>query len=182
MPLLGEAVTAGARNAGHIAAFCITIPLMIALSVYIWFQSKKRSHFHTLWQRKGPLILTAGGGLLVCLEPSRHFFIDRGILPVPMFAGYTCDQDTFSCLSGVGWAITICATYTGLALVMTGSLWNADIMSRLKLIGHKYRIIMEQRRRKNESSRVINQPLKQGLMDSEETGSGPAIPHSESII
>ena len=49
----------------------------------------------------------------------------------------TANAETFSCLSAVGWVFTVVLTYAGFALLAVGSLWNAQLLTKLAAVRDK---------------------------------------------
>jgi len=116
--------------------------MMTMMNIFVAYTSKRRSG--TTWNKYGPTILTFISSILIMLEPSRHLFMDHSLLPA-WFVAYKddCNAEFFYCLSVAGWLFTILATYSGFILLMIGSLWNANIVSKLKLFKKKWNQIID---------------------------------------
>jgi len=144
MGLLGATASTAAREAGHIVSFAVTGSMMTLMNVYVGYTSQRRSNPFT--NKYGPFILTFLSSILIMLEPSRHLFMDHSLLGSE-FSEYqdNCNSEWWVCLAPAGWIITICATYIGFILLMIGSLWNANIVSKFKLIRTKWNQIWSQR-------------------------------------
>eukprot|EP00946_MAST-07B_sp_MAST-7B-sp1_P000873 g873.t1 len=57
-------------------------------------------------------------------------------------------NETMSHLSFIGWLFTIFFTYTGFVCLAVGTLWNADIIKKLKDMKKKWQLLRGRRRRK----------------------------------
>lgn len=101
--------------------------MMIGISVYVAYGIRRRKGTH--WQRFGPLYLTLLASFLIMLDVTRHCLNDLfGIL-----SEYRpdCHEESFHCLSVLGIFFTIIATYTGFAVLIFASLWNANICEKV---------------------------------------------------
>jgi len=119
---------------------------MIGLSMYIGWTAKRRSGTH--WHKWGPTYLTVTAGFLIMADLTRHILEDVGAWPERM--GYhnwwgageyrdDCSEETMRCLSVVGVLFTIVATYLGFVLLVVGTMWNANIVDKLKQIKEEWR-------------------------------------------
>jgi hypothetical protein len=80
---------------------------------------------------------------------TRHVLQDTKVWPESGWPGgrgsaqyrADCHVENISCLSGVGYLFTIAFTYSGFILLAIGTLWNANIMSKLKLCKSQWRAI-----------------------------------------
>jgi len=43
-----------------------------------------------------------------------------------------CHDETFRCLSPVGWVFTVVLTYLGFACLVVGTMWNANICDKIQ--------------------------------------------------
>jgi len=59
----------------------------------------------------------------------------------PLAGICTEGAETFGCLSAVGWAFTVGATYSGFLLLFVGAAWNANLLSKLAAIQDKWRAL-----------------------------------------
>mmetsp|Transcript_99775 Transcript_99775/g.122049 ORF Transcript_99775/g.122049 Transcript_99775/m.122049 type:complete len:147 (-) Transcript_99775:233-673(-) len=50
-------------------------------------------------------------------------------------------QETIHHLAPMGWLFTITFTWIGFALFVVGSLWNANIIEKLREVRHKWRVL-----------------------------------------
>lgn len=59
---------------------------------------------------------------------------------------WTCstNAETYACLSPVGWAFTVCATYLGFVLFFVATFWNADLIGKLVAIREKWQALRSQ--------------------------------------
>lgn len=137
--ILGGTVTASARAAGHSISFAITLTMMVGITAYTFYTSKRRygRHFH----KYGPTYLVIMSTLLIMADLMRHVLQDANIWPEPGSRQYNpgCHDETFHCLSPVGWIFTIFCTYIGFALLMFGTMWNADLIGKLQAMRDKWR-------------------------------------------
>jgi len=119
---------------------------MIGLSIYIWWGSKRRGG--SRWNKYGPTYLTIAAGFLIMADLTRHILEDVYAWPERM--GYhnlwgsgeyrdDCSEETMHCLSLMGVLFTIVATYLGFLLLVIGTMWNANIIDKLKEIGEEWR-------------------------------------------
>jgi len=146
--IVGGTVTAAARELGHWISFGTTLAMMIGLALYVWWHSRQRWGTH--WQKYGPTYLTILSGLLIMADLTRHVLQDTGAWPNQMGNWGSeeyrsdCVDENMGCLSIVGWLFTIVATYTGFALLVVGTLWNANICDKLKDIRAEWKRLREQ--------------------------------------
>lgn len=137
--MIGGTVTATARTLGHWVSFGVTLAMMIGLAIYIGYSAKRRSGSRC--RKWGPTYLTIAAGFLIMADLTRHILEDVGAWPERM--GYhnwfgageyrdTCPEETMRCLSVMGVLFTIIATYTGFILLVIGTMWNANIIDKLK--------------------------------------------------
>jgi len=140
-PIFGIAVSDGARAASHIAAFSVTGALMIGMVIYTIYTAKRRSGTH--WNKWGPSYFVCIAAIFIMMDPTRHLLDDQGLLGAwaSEYKSSGCSSDTVECLSPTGWLITITATYLGYVLLMIGSFWNAQLVSKLKALRDKWRAL-----------------------------------------
>jgi len=86
--------------------------------------------------------------LLIMADLTRHVLEDTKVWPPILSNGWgaaqyfesaTCTTEVFRCLTKVGWIFTVVFTYAGFALLMFGTFWNSNIISKLKLFRAKWR-------------------------------------------
>jgi hypothetical protein len=132
--LVSGTVSSAARSMGHYIAFGLTSFLMILVIIFIARGLKYRRG--KWWQRNGPLTMVILAALLILADPSRHVLQDIGAWPPPGSSQYRwdCDSESIRCLSVVGWIFTIGCTYIGFTLLVIGTLWNANIISKCRKI------------------------------------------------
>jgi len=53
----------------------------------------------------------------------------------------TENAETFACLTPVGWAFTVVATYLGFVILFLAAAWNAKLLSKLRAIRTKWRAL-----------------------------------------
>jgi len=125
-----------------VISLSITGAMMIAVNIYMFYCAKKK--------RKGmkyqyvPLMLTILAGCLVMLDLIRHVLADHNIWKPGPFPGCSqyrpgCNKENITCLSLTGVLFTIVATYTGFILLFVGTMWNANIIQKLKEIKRKWK-------------------------------------------
>ena len=131
-------MTAGARRAGHTMALGLTAAVMIGVVIFLCREKSKR--FGTHWEINGPLYLSALGGILMMLDPLRHVLQDAGVVTMSEYKP-GCEDESFKCLSTIGWVFTVAFTYSGIALLVFGTMWNADLLGKLEEIRDKWREI-----------------------------------------
>jgi len=139
--LVGGTVTSSTRSLGHYVSFGITLGMLIIMSLYTAYTVKRRTLPH--WNKYGPLYLTLFAVPLIMADLLRHVLQDVGAWPSPGSNEYrsNCSSENVSCLSVVGIFFTIVMTYSGFALLVFGSLWNANICDKLREIREKWKEI-----------------------------------------
>lgn len=116
----------------------LTGTVMVGVIIFLWLEKKKR--FGTHWEIYGPLYLSTLGGLLMIADPLRHVLQDNGIVNMNEYIS-GCPTENFACLSTIGWIFTVAFTYSGIALLVVGTMWNADIVGKCEEIRDKWREI-----------------------------------------
>jgi len=127
--------------------------MMIGLAIYIGWGARRRevrgAHgccYH--WHKWGPTYLTVVAGFLIMADLTRHILEDVGAWPERL--GYNdawgsgeyradCPEETMHCLSPMGVLFTIVFTYLGFALLVVGTMWNANIVDKLSEIRQEWR-------------------------------------------
>jgi hypothetical protein len=138
IPLIGGIVTPAARAAGHTLALALTGTVMVGVVIFLWMEKKKR--FGTHWDVSGPLYLSALGGALMIADPLRHVLQDNDVVVMNQYRP-DCPTENFACLSTIGWIFTVAFTYSGIALLVIGTMWNADLIGKCEEIRDKWREI-----------------------------------------
>lgn len=135
---------------------CIVYGFMI-------YTRRNRLHYKSFWKRNGPLILVTIAIPLIMADIVRHVLQDEGVwlscIPKPEGGCYwyssaeyksgeaeTTSDENLTHLSTIGILFAIVATYSGFILLAFGTLWNANIMSKLKVIKQKWRELRAQAR------------------------------------
>ncbi|KAK8805497.1 hypothetical protein WA158_002153 [Blastocystis sp. Blastoise] len=175
MGLISGVVTETARVTGHWISFGLTMVMMYGLAIYVYFHRRKRTQDKDHWHKWGPFYLTLAAAFLVNLDPSRHIFQDLEIWPAPGSSEYRpdCHEETFYCLSVVGWLFTVVFTYSGFIFLIIGTLWNADMKDKCKKISNQWKEMKEQiKSRRNDKSKSSNTALDQNLIDPEANKEG----------
>eukprot|EP01104_Vermistella_antarctica_P005170 TRINITY_DN15600_c0_g1_i1.p1 TRINITY_DN15600_c0_g1~~TRINITY_DN15600_c0_g1_i1.p1 ORF type:complete len:143 (-),score=42.06 TRINITY_DN15600_c0_g1_i1:13-441(-) len=109
---------------------------MTTLIVYmIHCAFNKRAHLKSFCQQFGPLILTVVATFLIMADLTRHVLMDNGIWvnALGMYRN-NCNSESLFCLSVLGYVVTIGCTYTGFLCLFVATLWNANIMSKVRLL------------------------------------------------
>jgi len=145
--LIGGTVTAAARSTGHTISFVVTLVIMIALVIYIRYTAKNRYGSHC--QVYGPTYLCIVAALMIMADLTRHVLQDADVWaagPWPGSSQYRpdCEEETFRCLSAVGWIFTFALTYGGFATLFIGTLWKASICDKLADFKAKRRELRQQ--------------------------------------
>jgi len=122
-------------------ALCLTGAVLIGVFFFLFKEKGKR--FGTFWEVNGPIAISSIGGLLMLLDPLRHVGQDQGIVTMPQY-DEGCGTETMKCLSVYGWLLTVAATYIGIALLVFGTMWNADIIGKCQDIRDKWNEIRAQ--------------------------------------
>jgi len=142
--LLSGAVTAAARSLGHYISCGVTATMMIGVNVYIGYKCRQRKGSH--WNRYGPLYFTIVAALLIMADLFRHVLQDVNVWKSGPFPGSSeyrdgCEQENIKCLSILGVFFTIIATYLGFILLFIGTMWNANLLQKLKQIRKQWRAL-----------------------------------------
>jgi len=110
---------------------------MLGLSLYVAHHAKQRWGTH--WTKWGPTYLTVIASVLVMADLTRHVVEDLNWWPERLDNGWgageyreDCTTEEMACLTAIGWLFTIVATYSGFALLVVGTMWNANICDKLK--------------------------------------------------
>jgi len=113
--------------------------MMLFLMAYT--AKKAQDRFGTFYQQYGPLIMIMISVPLVLADPTRHVLQDANVWPPPSSSEYRpdCHDETIRCLSVLGVFFTIIMTYSGFALLIWGTLWNANFLDKLRDIRDKWR-------------------------------------------
>jgi len=140
--IVGGTVTAAAREAGHWVTFGLTIFMMLCIIAYTAYKSRDRWGSH--WERFGPLYLVSVSAVLVMADPTRHILQDVHVWEAgpnewssSMYRS-GCSHESMACLSVIGWLFEAC-TYVGFALLIIGSMWNANFMDKVRELREKWR-------------------------------------------
>jgi len=117
--------------------------MMIGVNLYIVYCCEKKRKGQSVWNKYGPLVFTVVAALLIMADLTRHLLQDLNVWPSGPWPGSSqyradCPIETVRCLSVVGVFFTIIATYLGFILLFIGTMWNANIMTKLKQIKMKW--------------------------------------------
>lgn len=118
-------MSAGAKSAGHAIAFGVTAFVMFGMFAYILYTSKRRFGHHC--KRFGPSYFVLAAAFLVLVDPGQNVMGDLGWWDAPD------DLDP----------LFQACTYVGFTLLTIGTLWNSNIMDKLKDFRAKWRELRE---------------------------------------
>lgn len=181
-------MSAGARVLGHWISFGLTLALMCVVLGFMVYTRRNRLRYKSFWKRNGPLILVCIAIPLIMADIIRHVLQDEGVwlscIPKPEGGCYwyssaeyksgeaeTTSDENLTHLSTIGILFAIVATYSGFILLAFGTLWNANIMAKIKLLKEQWRTLRAQARgfRNNKTvddieagNSSLNAPLTQG--------------------
>jgi len=119
---------------------------MVAVNAYMLYCAlTKRKKLPPL-KKYGPFCLTVAAALFVMADLLRHVLQDTGVWkegPWPGSAQYRsgCEQENITCLSPVGVVFTIIFTYSGFILLFAGTMWNANLLAKLKDIREQWKLL-----------------------------------------
>jgi len=119
---------------------------MIALNGYMLYCALTKRRKLPFQQKFGPFILTVIAALLIMADLLRHVLQDVNIWkagPWPGSSEYRsgCAEENISCLSAIGWIFTIGCTYSGFVLLFWGTMWNANLIAKLKQIRKQWQAL-----------------------------------------
>jgi len=130
---------------GHYISLGITGALMLALNIYMlhcaFKKRKKLPHF----KKFGPFYFTVVAAFFILADIIRHVLQDTDVWPAPGSNEYrpecaqTTSQENIKCLSLVGWIFTIFFTWSGFVLLFIGTMWNANLISKLKQVRQQWK-------------------------------------------
>jgi len=123
--------------------------MMIAVTSYVWYRARFREDFPK-YNKWGPFYLTLVAAFLVVLDPTRQFAMDYtdSLDALSMYVDSGCESETLKCLSPVGWVFTF-ITWIGFTLLVIGTMWNANLMDKLRDIRDKWRELREENQEEN---------------------------------
>lgn len=117
--------------------------MMLGLTIYVAWSAKRRDP-RFWWKKWGPTILTGFAGIFILADILRHVLQDTHVWepgPWPGSSQYrqNCAHEDIACLSTVGVLFTVVFTYTGFIMLAAGTLWNANIIDKLKEIKKQWK-------------------------------------------
>jgi len=135
--IIGVAVSGAAATFAHAITFAITLAILTNLSQYHFWKCQTRTSDRGHFYKYGPFYLTAIAVPLATFDILRHILVDNGLWTRDSFvspAAYRpgCTHENIRCLSVMGWFSAIIFTYSGYILLLAGTLWASDIISKLK--------------------------------------------------
>jgi len=129
--LVGGTVSFAARQADHYISFFVTFIALTLVCLYMFHSAKK--HRHGSWLHVyGPSCLILLASVFIMCERTRHVLLDLDLWEDGGMYRDDCDDESIACLSAVGFLFTIIFTYVGFSLLVLGSMWNTNIISKFK--------------------------------------------------
>lgn len=154
--------SAALRSLAHSLSLALTAILMGGIAAYIGWRCTKRSGSNL--NKWGPLIVTVVAAMLILVDQVRAVVVDHWDIPalykwriVPSNShfdpnvfnnDYNCNPEMLSffkelaynyyCLNLTG-GICMAITYLGFALLIVGTMWNANLMDKLKDVRDTWR-------------------------------------------
>jgi len=150
-------VSAAARSLGHYISFGVTLAIMIGLCIYVGLKRKER---WGSWCRiNGPLIFSIIASIFIMADLTRHVLQDLEWWPAGPWPGSSeyrpdCHEETFKCLAPLGWVFTVVLTYLGFALLVVGTMWNANICDKVQDFREKWAELRGNRHNVNAETQV----------------------------
>jgi len=119
---------------------------MIAVNAYILYCARTKRTKLPHFKQYGPFYLTVAAALFIMADLLRHVLQDVNIWkegPFPGSAQYRagCEQENITCLSPIGVVFTIIFTYSGFILLFAGTMWNANLLAKLKDIREQWKLL-----------------------------------------
>jgi hypothetical protein len=113
--------------------------MMLGICLYVGYTAKRRWGKH--WKKWGPTYLCVLAAIFIMMDQTRHILQDTGVWNDKSSNEYKsgCTTEDPPCLTVTGWIFTIFATYLGFACLFVGTLWNAQICTKLKDVRRKWR-------------------------------------------
>mmetsp|Transcript_7766 Transcript_7766/g.14767 ORF Transcript_7766/g.14767 Transcript_7766/m.14767 type:complete len:121 (+) Transcript_7766:277-639(+) len=114
---------------------------MVSINSYLAFHATK-FRFGSCTKQYGPMLMCFLASILVLMDPTRIVFYDMGVWTGPssdVFSS-TCVpyEETARCLTLTGVLFTYVGTYLGFGLLMISTLWNGDIINKVKDVVRKW--------------------------------------------
>ncbi|EGC39469.1 hypothetical protein DICPUDRAFT_52650 [Dictyostelium purpureum] len=137
--LVGASVTFA-----HAITYAITLAILSNLAQYHYHKCQSRPREKGHWHKYGPFYLTLLAVPLATFDILRHILVDNQLWTVHSFvspAAYRpgCTHENIRCLSVMGWFSAIIFTYTGYALLLTGTIWCAELHIKIKKLWQQLR-------------------------------------------
>ncbi|KAF2070827.1 hypothetical protein CYY_007851 [Polysphondylium violaceum] len=142
--ILGLVVSGAAVTFAHAITFAITLAILTNLSQYHFWKCQTRTSDRGHFYKFGPFYLTAIAVPLCVFDVFRHLLVDNQIWTIHSFispAAYRpgCNEENIKCLSVMGVFSAIIFTYTGYILLLTGTVWCADLHTKIRKAWRKLR-------------------------------------------
>mmetsp|Transcript_63251 Transcript_63251/g.149902 ORF Transcript_63251/g.149902 Transcript_63251/m.149902 type:complete len:117 (+) Transcript_63251:333-683(+) len=112
---------------------------MLAVVAFVAHSTKKRKG--DSWNVYGPLMLISLAVPLIMADLFRHLLQDQKIWPSPSSSQYRhgCETENIKCLSAIGAMFTIVFTYSGFILLAIATMWNANLIDKIKKIRKQWK-------------------------------------------
>jgi hypothetical protein len=122
--------------------------MMAGMTAYVLYHAKSR--YGTHFQKFGPTYLMIIASILIMADLTRHVLEDLNWWPSYVSGGWgsaeyrsDCSSETPHCLSSIGIVFTLVCTYLGFTILAIATLWNANIMDKLKDIKAEWKRLRE---------------------------------------
>ena len=124
---MGVVASAASKQLSHSISFAITLAIVTNIAQMVFWSRTARSG--TTWEIFGPFALTLLAIPLVMVDLTRHVLQDGNIVKAYMYRD-GCPHADVRCLSLIGWSCLL-STYVGFACLITGVLWNSNIIPKV---------------------------------------------------
>lgn len=133
----------------HAIGFAVTLAASTNLAQYVSWKAQTRRGSY--WNRWGPAILLLLSVPLTAADYIRHIILDADLSIGKHMAMYRpgCPEHrgfgAITCLSWVGFFVTILCTYLGFACMVIGTIWAADLGVKVRSMWRKVRASSQNR-------------------------------------
>lgn len=133
----------------HAIGFAVTLAASTNLTQYVGWKAQTRRGSH--WNRWGPTYLLLLSVPLTAADYIRHIILDADLSIGKHMGMYRpgCPKHegfgAITCLSLVGFFVTILSTYLGFACMIIGTLWAADLGTKIRLMWKRIRASSQRR-------------------------------------
>lgn len=109
--------------------------MMLGVSAYTYYSNRKRGKSSVK-----EVYLMSAATVLIMVDPTRNLLADYEVWPSPQSDMYSCEAETYNCLTLVG-GFTITFTYLGFAFLALGTMWSAELGKKFSVIRRKWKIM-----------------------------------------